>query len=97
MSKLEERMDKNKQRKAELKKTKYLHFCFCLPKTKTEKHYSLHTDTTPSPTSTHQITWSFVTKYSVFTFCLKAATFIVDYLFKKAFIVITMIKTTYNI
>ena len=77
-------------------KNRYLHFCFCLPKAKTEKHYSLYTDPTP-PASTHRITWCFVTKYSVFTSCLKAETFIVDYLFKKASIVITMIKTTYNI
>ena len=36
LSKLEEKMNKNKQDKTELK-NRYLHFCFRLPRAKTEK------------------------------------------------------------
>ena len=37
LSKLEEKMNKNKQNKTELK-SRYLHFCFLSPRAKTEKH-----------------------------------------------------------
>ena len=67
-------MNKNKQNKTELK-NRYLHFCFRLPRAKTEKHQPVYRPLLPSlkhPTFFHQILLVYFLQHTCLPACLPA-------------------------